>query len=264
MKVENKYFNSRGVTIIVAVMVLAIVVIITFAIGTLAIREIRNSRLQINSEPAITAASGGGETVLFFRGRELDDYNEPCPDDVVSGNYGVGAPYASSFEACTIYYGEETITSVAGDEKSFLLNNPIDLSDPKAGYNSIDVEITQAIGTNTFTVHSYDLSQLGDPTACPLIINRAATGTQTIPSLSANASYAMFIYPCASPGLPPACGGSAAPSCSTGSITAILDGTANTDDGNFSGVPLENPIIESTGERQGQLRKLQIELDKTP
>lgn len=261
MRKSYFYSDQSGITIVVAVLILAIVVIITFAIGTLAIREIRNSRLQTNSEPAISAAEGGAETLLFFRGRELDEYNEPCPNSTITEAYASAPPYDSSFEACTVYYGEQEIQSVAGNEKSFLLNNPIDTSDSRAGYNSITVTIHTAINTNQISVHSYDLSS---PTTCPLIINRSATGTQTIPSLSANASYAMFIYPCPNPGTPPACGGSTVPSCSNGSITATLDGTANTAQGTFSGVPLENPFIESTGERAGQFRKLQVELDKSP
>jgi hypothetical protein len=262
MRLRTKNFDNRGITIVIAVLILSIVVIITFAIGTLAIREIRNSRLQTHSEPAISAASGGAETILFFRGRELSEYNDPCPNDTVTESFGASAPYNSAFEACTIYYGQEEITSAAGNEKSFLLNNPLNPGDIEAGYTSVTMEnIVAAGGTNTITVDKYDLSF---PTVCPVRQQFAATGNKNITGLSANTSYALFIYPCAGPGNAPSCGGSTTPSCSSGSITATLNGTANTDDGTFSGVPLENPIIESTGERQGQLRKLQIELDKTP
>jgi len=255
--------DRRGVTIVVAILILAIVVIIIFAIGALAVREIRNSRLQTHTEPAISIAEAGAERLLFYRSRNLSEFNSPCPIAFEAGTAtGFFVDPPTSFEACTNYYDPVAFNTTAAEVKVVVLNNPLDLDDNGAGYSEVEIYDLSNVASPLFRVHAYDLN---DPSACPIdSLSLSATGSHTISGLDPDASYALFIYPCGNPGTPPTCsgGGSSAPSCSSGNVSGVISGTANTDDGTFTGVPLDDVVIESTGERQGLLRKLQVILDR--
>lgn len=62
--------NQEGVTLVVAVVLLAAVTFVSFSISTVIVREIGSARLVLRTEPAISGANSGGEIGLFRLLRE--------------------------------------------------------------------------------------------------------------------------------------------------------------------------------------------------
>ncbi|MBI2637940.1 MAG: hypothetical protein HYW88_03495 [Candidatus Sungbacteria bacterium] len=62
--------QQSGITLIVAILLLASVTFISFALSTIILREIGAARLLLRSEPAISGANAGGEVALFQLLRE--------------------------------------------------------------------------------------------------------------------------------------------------------------------------------------------------
>mgnify|MGYP001592188660 CR=1 FL=1 len=67
---KQSHQNQSGITLLVAVVLLAAVTFISFSVSTIIIREIQSGRLTLRSEPALSAANSGGEIGLYrlFRG----------------------------------------------------------------------------------------------------------------------------------------------------------------------------------------------------
>jgi len=250
---QQNNFSQSGITLILAVLILAAVSALSFSLGALAIREIKSSRQLLHSEPALTAAEAGGETALFFRTRGLDQYKEVCPT-TTSGNLSSGS---ASFEVCSDLYDDPFNFSTAyNDIDVVILDNPLDTSDPRAGYSSVTISPTAGTAT-VIRAFAYDLA---NPSVCPVdSFPISVPGTGTLSGLDPNKSYAVFIYPCGDT----ACeaGKPKIPSCASGTASGTMTGVANIGADSFNGIPSESPKINSTGRKNNLLRRLELLLN---
>ena len=240
-KLKTLNFRSQeGITLLTSILVLASVTVVSFSIGALTLRELRASRQLSLSEPAINSAESGGETALFFRLRGINQLATTCPA-LSTGTLPSGADY----EFCSNLYDDPfDFETSFSDTDVVLLYNPADSTDPAAGYSSVVIDAISGSGTLQMRAYAYDLE---DPNSCPansgIII---VPGNGSIPVLDPGKSYAVFLFPCGSPGgIPESCGGSGGtPSCLSGTVTGTIDGTTS---GGIDGIPSESPTIETTG-----------------
>lgn len=133
--------NQQGVTLVVAVVLLAGVTFVSFSISTVIIREIASARLVLLTEPAISGANSGGEIGLFRFLREIggtstsgstpqsnatyqvtpDLYDDPYVFNIANGaKIRVGLFDAETTTKQTNNYQSVTITSTA--------NNPFEVA----------------------------------------------------------------------------------------------------------------------------------------
>lgn len=113
---DKKLKNQEGVTLLVSVLILSGMAVITAAVAFFAIQEIRASRAILYTEPAISAAQGGGELGLWQikRNKTLSTCGT-TPETPVVGNAKV--------EVCTSY-DEVTFDMQANVDFKFYLYNP--------------------------------------------------------------------------------------------------------------------------------------------
>jgi len=138
----NQSHNEAGVTLLIAVLVMAGLTLITLSVGAFAIQEIRSSRAVTLTEPAIAAAETAGEQGLWAikRGASLPT----CPA-VTSQNLG-----NTLINLCKSY-GEARFTLDAGVPFVFYLYDPDNINsntcntedfDPSCGGDQLYEEIT--------------------------------------------------------------------------------------------------------------------------
>ncbi|MBI4053806.1 MAG: hypothetical protein HY397_00575 [Candidatus Doudnabacteria bacterium] len=231
--------SNAGVTLLTAVMVLAAVTAITFALSTLTLKEIRASRQLAQSEPAILSAEAGAETALFFRIRELTTYNNVCPTLVTQ----VLPSGSSNFSFCNQLYDNPYIFATdSANNEVVLLFDPLNPANPSAGYGSITVNATSSTAfVPSIQLRIYDLDLAASPDVCssnPICTTVAIPGSAAVP-LNPSKSYAIFLIP-TSPG-------------TAGGVIQGFDGS-----GGSLGIPSKNPKVSSTGAKANLLRKLQV------
>lgn len=234
--------NSRwqfGVTLILAVVILASVSVISFSLGGLVLREISSSRQLAQSEPVIISAEAGGESALFFRIRKLSAYSQICPA-ASQQTLSSGAQFA----VCSDLYDNPYIFATSFDKvEVVVLDKPEDPGNPAADYGSVTITAT----SGTAVLLKAEAFDLNSPSAPPLTATIGVPGSGTL-SLDPAKSYALFLYPCGSP------------PCSSGNVSGSITGTAS--DGSPKGIPSKSPTIESTGSRGELIRKLEIFLSQ--
>lgn len=246
----NRKKNSAGITMLLAIFVLAASSIISFSLGTLVIREIMASRQQSKSESVISSAEGGAETALFFQQRGLTTTGNVsvCPNTLHQDMPAFSGTI--SYDVCSNLYDNPYIfTSSFDNVDVVLLNNPLDPANlaASAGYENLHFSITSgdALGVQA------DVFDLNDPAFDPSAPFRSVSGSVpgsfSITGLDPNKSYVIFVYPCL--GTPP--------SCTFGSVNGYV--TAN---GGSKGIPTKNPSVDSTGKSESLIRKLRIMLSR--
>jgi len=148
-----KMDNSReaGVTLLLAIMVMAGLTLISLAIGSFAIQELRSSRAASVTEPAIGAAESGGEQSLWAikRSGNLPLCNAPSTQ-ALSNN--------SLISSCKST-GAATFNVKAGVPTTFILSDPndpngdVDLS----GYAYNNIIISYISGANSINISAQRL-----------------------------------------------------------------------------------------------------------
>jgi hypothetical protein len=233
---------NRGITLITAVMVLALVTAVSFSISALALREIQLSRQLANSEPAIISAEAGAETAMFFRIRKLPTYTTACPN-VNTQTLSSGTTF---FSFCSDYYDNPYIFhTFTTNNEVILLFDPINNTNQAAGYSALDITATSTVGgVNLMQVKAYDINQPSGQNCGtnPVCSTFSVPGTGSI-NLNPNKSYAVFLVPVTS-----------------GEVGGYLTGR---DAGNnIIGVPSKSPRLSSTGYKSSVLRKLEVILKR--
>jgi len=235
--------SQAGIALVTAVMVLASVSAISFAVSIFSLRELRASRQQAYSEPAIVSAEAGAETTLFFRMRKLASFNTNCPDSssalLPSGQSG--------FSSCNQFYDDPYIFGTHHDSNEMvILNDPSNPSSMSAGYQRMMVTATSSV--NSINLMRLDIYDMDDPASGPLFPQPTVTvgGATVNVNLNPAKSYAVILVPLPT-GVP-------------GSVSGYIRGMNAS--GLVMGIPSKSPTISSTGSRQGLLRKLEVLLKR--
>lgn len=119
MKVKHhKKSSQSGVTLLIAILVMAGLVLISLAVGSFAIQEIKASRAVALTEPAIAAAESAGEQGLWVIKRAVGSLPD-CASSSSSGTFGNGT-LASSCQS----YGIATFSLKANVPFPFFLYDP--------------------------------------------------------------------------------------------------------------------------------------------
>lgn len=228
MRHFEKNKNQDGITLIVAVVLLAAVTFISFSISTIVIREIVASRLTLRSEPALSAANSGGEVGLYRLFREAGGTTATGNLAQSGVSYQVTSDLYDNVYLFNAPYGQETRVLLYDAE------NPNNLS---ADYGSVQISLDSSSGGMAYKVFSW-----GD-VENPVCLGTLAAGQTTAPCVldKADDRYIITINP----------NGSTA---STGNVTATNNSGAP------RGIPSDSPSLDVKGTNGPVQRRIQINL----
>ena len=175
-KVTNN--QEAGITLLLAVLIVATLSIITTTVAFLAIQDIRQSRAVLYTEPALVAAQTGAEDAVWNLKRGVGTLNT-CPSNST----------AAISSARTIYcktYGAATLNIQAGTPLTLYLYDPnningdIDLKSMSPGpYNTL--YITNLSPSYTITAN---LTRLDGTPIGPQPVSVSPGDTQTVSGLN--------------------------------------------------------------------------------
>lgn len=142
-KRDNLLKKEQGVTLVVAIVLLAAITFISFSISTIVIREIVAARLTLKSEPAISAANSGGEVGLYRLFRETGGV-------AVSGSL---AQSGVTFQVTPDLYDDfYAFTAPAGQETRVLLYDAENINNPAADFGSAAIQMDPGSGIATYRI----------------------------------------------------------------------------------------------------------------
>ncbi|MEK9181019.1 MAG: hypothetical protein AAB871_02190 [Patescibacteria group bacterium] len=219
---ESRDKFNEGISLVLAIFILAATSMISFSFSALVIREIRTSREQVRSEAVIATAEGGAETALYFQQRGLTSGGNVviCPATIHQNSPSFPMGQASYDYCSNLYDNPYVFVSSFDNTDVMLLNDPLNPEDPaaEAGYTDIDVTITSAGGGAIGArVDVFDLSNPNsDPENPDFTTSGLAPGGLIINGLDPDRSYAAFIYPCTNPAGNPL-------ACSFGSVSGFAE-----------------------------------------
>jgi len=164
---------QSGVTLLIAVLLLAGLTLISLSVATFMIQEIRSSRAIILSEPAVGAAESAGEEGIWAikRGTAIQDCTNGSTTITLSNN--------TSVNTCRSY-GEATLSVKAGVTLEFYLYDPID---PNGDIDLLGCGSCPTPSTNPsgFPFNSLDVTNKTGTNNVNLTVTRV-DGTTVIPS----------------------------------------------------------------------------------
>lgn len=128
--------SQKGVTLLLALMILAAISAIVFSISVITLNEVKISANEINSEPAITGAEAMSEQMLYENIRGMNSSCAGTPLNETLSSSGVTTTFVNSY----YYPGTYIATVAAGSSESLYLYNPcLPGSDPQ--YTDISVQM---------------------------------------------------------------------------------------------------------------------------
>jgi len=124
-KINNPYNLQSGITVLLAVFIVAGVALITITVSVLAIQGIRNSRSVTLSEPAVGQATGGAEEGVWSLKRNvtLPDCTNNATNTTNQGETGTTGINYSARSYCKSY-GPATFDVSATSPYTFYLFDP--------------------------------------------------------------------------------------------------------------------------------------------
>lgn len=138
--------KERGITMLLAILILASLSVMVFSLASIVINEIRTSGDLIRTEPNIVAAQAATEHGLYLAMRGLGSLNacSPVPTPVVFSN-GV------SVSTCADYYypNPYDFNLGAGSRQDFYLYDPINQSN-NPGYTGVSATLTSGYGGTVY------------------------------------------------------------------------------------------------------------------
>src|SRR3989338_3467877 len=153
LKIGNS--SQSGVTLIIAIIMLAAVTFISFSLSAVILREINAARLILKTEPAISAANAGGEVGLYKLMRNLGQ----------TATSGQTPQSGSSYQVVPDLYDDPYVFSVvAGAVIKVGLYNPENVSDEDADYGRVTLT-NNTSGSGPLKVTIYSWSDSEDPIA---------------------------------------------------------------------------------------------------
>jgi hypothetical protein len=224
---NNKRGDQAGVTLLLAVLMLAAITTIVFGIAAFTINEIRSSAEVSRSAPSITGAQAVAEENLFVGVRGIGALPE-CdnPDRQVLAN-------KVTVSSCASYYEKNPYSlSLSADQRADLyMVNPSDQqSDP--GYTEVAVSLNTANGEGRLYFCSMETENcVAGPHLQTAVLNQVFGYVWSSGSLDASAKYQIAIVNVSS----------------QGNYTVVSAPY---------GLPSGYTTIENTGTHQGTTRKL--------
>lgn len=146
------YHNQAGVTLLLAILIMAGLALITLAIGSFAIQELRASRAVVITEPAITAAETGAESGLWAVKRNASLPTCPTLSTERLGN--------NSLVNSCITYSSANVNLNPGTPYSFYLYDPNNINGDMdlSGYPYQYIDITYVSGSFQVAVSAQRLN----------------------------------------------------------------------------------------------------------
>ncbi len=216
--------NQRGVTLVVAIVMLATVTFISFSIATVMIREIVSARLILKTEPAISGANAGGEIGLYLLFREVGGTNVSGPLGLSGANYNV---------VSELYENPYYFNIPAGSDARIGLYDAENFANPNTGYTSVTITNNTSAQSNPVKV---DIFTFANVNAVLYSVTLGTGQNQSFPLNDIDDRYLIVITP-------------------TGNFAASGQITAEP-----NGIPSDAPTITSTGTFGEVQRKIEINL----
>lgn len=220
---------QRGVTLVVAVVILASVAFISFALSALILREISAARLLLRTEPAISGADAGGEVGLYNLFR-------------LTGNVAQSGTFSQSgvsYKVVSQLYDSPYVFSIpAGSVLTVALYDAANPDNPNANYGT-----AVFVNDPSSDILKVDVTPIGgtDP-ICSQTLGSGQTSAACLLNNPGDDRYQLVLTPMA--------GGAA-----TGQIQTTDES------GNAKGVPSTSPKLQVTGTNINAQRKIQIDLN---
>lgn len=223
--------GQKGVTLIIAVVMLASVTFVSFALSSVIIREIRVARILLKTEPAISGANSGGEENLyrFIRKQGLVTSGS-LPQSAV--NYQVTPDF---------FDNPYNFTIAANSFGRIALYDPENPTNPAANYGTIRIVNNGPSISRPILYQVYSLGNLSTA-----ICSGTVGVSQTSPVCNLNSADDRYIVDLQLSGF--GSGGA------SGSITVMDNG------GNPKGAPADVPKMEVLGSVGEVRRKIEINL----
>ncbi len=174
---NNNLKNQSGVTLLISILVMSGLALISLAVGTFAIQELRASRADIVSEPAIAAAETAGEQGLWAIKRNTTLIN--CNSGQTAANLSNGAVVNSCKS-----YGSATINLKANTPLAIFLYDPNNINGDidLLGYPYNNLTVVHQSGQFQVNINVVRLD--GTPVgAQPLSVSPGGTGVVNIPAV---------------------------------------------------------------------------------
>lgn len=216
--------NQGGVTLVIAVVMLAAVTFISFAISTVIIREIGAAQLILRTEPAISGANSGGEIALYRLLRELGGTTTSGTTPQSGASYEVSPRLYVNPYSFSINDGRELRIGLFDAERS---------TKKTGNYQSSSV---QNLGSGPFRVTIFSWSDTATP-ICPTQMLVQGSSMSCPLNHPTDDRYIVVIAPTANQ--------------AAGEIRATRE------DGSL-GVPADRPEMEVVGRSGNVQRKLEI------
>ncbi len=222
---------EQGVTLIMAIVMLAVTTFISFSISVIVVREIKGARLVLQTEPAISGANDGGEIGLYQYTREtgFTTLTGSLPQSGVD------------YEITTQLFDDPYVISASTVHPTRVsLYDPVDPDNQVADYGSVTVKNTGSTNPLKFTVYSWS-----DPTnpVCPESPAISNGSSRTCLNLTAaDDRYVVDI------------------DTTSGAGTIRAEITATSNSGVSKGIPTASPVIEVIGKHLEVQRKIEINL----
>ncbi|MBU6447920.1 hypothetical protein KGQ24_03730 [Patescibacteria group bacterium] len=220
--------SEEGVTLLLAIMILAAITAIVFSIATISLNEIRTSSELTKTEPVITADGALAEDQLFRTVRGLGTVASCTSPSITTVN-------SVKVTSCAGYYLDNpyAVSLAASAEKDFYLYNPV-TQGGNPGYTSVGVQLTSGV-SGTVYLCTFDVANcVSNPNVDSRTLSSAGTTSWTSPALDPATQYQLIIVNGA--------GGTA-----TFSVTSSP-----------TGLPAGVTTIDNSGTSNGVTRKIEV------
>ena len=223
--------REDGVTLIIAVIMLAAVTFISFSLSAIILREINAAQLILKTEPAISAANAGGEVGLYRLMRDLGQ----------TGSTGSTPQSGASYQVDPDLYDNIYLFSAEEDESIRVgLYNAEDVSAQNTDYGSVTITNYVSGPSSPFKVTVYSWSDSGNPIASCDGVTVDTSSSWSCPLNKSDDRYIVEIE----------------------ALGQDVQGDLRAFDNNNDpkGIPADTPNLEVTGRNLDVLRKIEINL----
>lgn len=238
--------SQKGVTLLLAILILVAIAVVVFSVAAVAINEIRSSGDLAKTEPAIQAADAVAEDTIYasMRGINQSSYNTNCSSPVISTQSTTGVRVSTCLNPYLVdpytFAVPTQIGSVVG-EKDYYVYNP-NTADPtnNPGYTQLVFKMLNGSSSVSVKVCIWsDTNCVGNAT--PYQSGVVSLGSTWTVNLSASSAYQLVLL------------NTSATSSPTIQMTSYQSSV-------LQGLPSAQTVIITTGSNGGVTRKIQSQV----